>query len=237
MTMPSRREFLQTLSAAGALLALSGRAALADVPAMSKVAQRDMTPEQALAQLREGNERFVAGKMLERDLMTQVRDTAHGQYPFAAVLGCIDSRVGPELVFDQGIGDIFSPRIAGNFADTEIIGSLEFATKLAGAKLILVLGHTQCGAIKGACDNVQLGNLTATLSNLGPAIYAVTDVPGERSSKNAAFVQAVAEQNVRLTVEALTERSLILRDLAREHQILVVGAMHDVGTGRVAFYG
>ncbi len=233
--MSTRRQFLQSLSAAGALFALSGRTALADVPAMSGEKQRDMTPDQALARLKEGNERFVNGRMLERNLMAQVRATATAQYPFAAVLGCIDSRVPPELVLDQGIGDIFSPRIAGNFANTDIIGSLEFATKLAGAKLILVLGHTECGAIMGACDNAQLGNLTQTLSNLAPAVYAATGVPGDRSSKNAAFVQAVSEQNVRLTVEALTDRSAVLRDLVGGNQLRVVGAMHDVGSGRVSF--
>jgi carbonic anhydrase len=204
---------------------------------MSEEMQRKMTPEQALARLREGNERFVGGKMLDRNLVAQVHATARGQYPFAAVLGCIDSRVPPELVFDQGIGDIFAPRIAGNFANTDIIGSLEFATKLAGAKLILVLGHTECGAIKGACDNAQLGTLTATLSNLAPAVYAATGAAGDRSSKNPAFVQEVAEQNVRLTVEALTERSAILRDLVHGNQLQVVGAMHDVGTGRVSLPG
>jgi carbonic anhydrase len=233
--MSTRREFLRSLSAAAALAAVPGRAAFADVPAMSREEQRNMTPEQALARLKEGNERFVGGRMLPRNLMAQVRATAAGQYPFATVLACIDSRVAPELLFDQGIGDIFAPRIAGNFANTDIIGSLEFATKLAGAKLILVLGHSECGAIKGACDNVQLGNLTATLSNLGPAVYAATGVPGERNSKNAAFVREVTEQNVRLTVEALTERSAVLRDLARENHLGVVGAMHDIATGRVAF--
>ena len=233
--MSTRRRFLQSLTGGVALLAVSGRAALADVPATSREKQRHMTPEQALAELREGNARFVNGRMLERNLMAQVRATAAGQYPFAAVLGCIDSRVPPELVFDQGIGDIFSPRIAGNFADTDVIGSLEFATRLAGAKLIVVLGHTECGAIKGACDNVQLGNLTATLSNLAPAVYAATRTPGERSSKNAAFVEEVTEQNVRLTVEALKERSAILGDLVRGKQLAIVGAMHDVGTGHVSF--
>jgi carbonic anhydrase len=233
--MSTRREFLRSLSAAAVLSAVPGRAALADVPPMSREEQRAMTPEQALERLKEGNARFVDGRMLPRNLMAQVRATATGQYPFASVLACIDSRVAPELLFDQGIGDIFAPRIAGNFANTDIIGSLEFAAKLAGAKLILVLGHTECGAIKGACDNVQLGNLTSTLSNLGPAVYAATGVPGARNSKNAAFVREVTEQNVRLTVEALTERSAVLRDLARENHLRVVGAMHDIATGRVAF--
>jgi carbonic anhydrase len=204
---------------------------------MSKASQRNMTPEHALSALKEGNERFISGKMLQRNLMAQVRETAAGQYPFAVVLGCIDSRVPPELVFDQGIGDIFSPRIAGNFANTDIIGSIEFATKLAGAKLVVVLGHTDCGAIKGACDNVRLGNLTQTLSNIIPAVYAVKDIRDDRTSRNKAFVQKVADENVRLTVQALTERSAVLKDLVIGNRLKLVGAMHDVATGRVSFMG
>jgi carbonic anhydrase len=236
--MMNRRQLLKLLPAAaatGALLTVSGRALAAEISAMSAEAQRNMTPGQALSALKDGNERFVDGKMLQRNLMAQVRTTASGQYPFAVVLGCIDSRVPPELVFDQGIGDIFSPRIAGNFADTDIIGSIEFATKLAGAKLVVVLGHTECGAIKGACDNVQLGNLTQTLSNISPAVYAVKDIRDDRTSKNKAFVQKVTYENVRLTVQALTERSAVLKDLVVGNQLKLVGAMHDVATGRVSF--
>ncbi len=235
--MTTRRQFLRSLSAAGALLAASGRAAAAAVPAMTMQARDAMTPDQALALLRAGNERFVTGRMLERDLAAQVRATASGQYPFAVVLGCIDSRVPPELVFDQGIGDIFSARIAGNFANTDLIGSLEFATKLAGAKLIVVLGHTECGAIKGACDNAQLGNLTTTLSKIMPAVYTVTGVQGDRSSKNRAFVREVTRENVRLNVQALTDRSAVLRGLVDGNRIKVVGAMHDVDSGRVSLLG
>ena len=143
----------------------------------------------------------------------------------------------PNLFFDQGIGDIFSPRIAGNFANTDIIGSIEFATELAGAKLVVVLGHTECGAVKGACDNVRLGNLTQTLSNLTPAVYAVKDICDDRTSKNKAFVQKVSDENVRLTVQALTERSAILKHLVTGNRLKVVGAMHDIATGRVSFLG
>jgi carbonic anhydrase len=202
---------------------------------MTKQAQTDTTPDQALASLREGNERFVSGRLCQRDLMAQVRATAPGQYPFALVLSCIDSRVPPELVFDQGIGNIFSARVAGNFANTDIIGSAEFATKLAGSKLIVVLGHTECAAIKGACDNTQLGNLTHTLSNIAPAMYAVTNMQGERSSKNRMFVQQVADANVRLNVQALTDRSPVLWDLVEQGALKIVGAMHDVASGRVTF--
>jgi carbonic anhydrase len=238
--MINRRQLLKLMpvaAAAGALLTVSGRTLAAEIPAMSKESQRNMTPEHALSALKEGNERFISGKMLQRNLMAQVRETASGQYPFAVVLGCIDSRVPPELVFDQGIGDIFSARIAGNFANTDIIGSIEFATKLAGAKLVVVLGHTECGAIKGACDNLRLGNLTQTLSNIAPAVYAVKDIRDNRTSRNKAFVQKVAEENVRLTVQVLTERSAVLKDLVAGNRLKLAGAMHDVATGRVTFLG
>jgi carbonic anhydrase len=235
----TRRQLLKSIPAAGvagALFALSGSAISAECPAMSKKAQMAMTPEQALQSLKDGNERFINGKMLNCDLMAQVRATASGQFPYAIVLGCIDSRVPPELVFDQGIGDIFSPRIAGNFANTDIIGSMEFATKLAGSKLIVVLGHTECGAVKGACDHAQLGNLTHTLSNITPAVEAVKDVEGERTSKNSSFVQKVADKNVHLTVQALTKRSDVLNGLVEEKRLKIVGAMHNVDTGKVSFF-
>ena len=154
----------------------------------------------------------------------------------AAILGCIDSRVPHEIVFDKGVGDIFSARVAGNFVNTDILGSLEFATAAAGSKVVVVLGHTECGAVKGACDNVELGNLTATLANIAPAVYAVGDVvPGERSSKNPAFVQAVAHENVEMTVRNMVERSPIMHGLVEEGKLIVIGAMHDVTTGRVEF--
>lgn len=233
--MINRRRFIKSVAATGLLFTTAARVASANQPVMSRQAQMTITPDDALQELVQGNERFVSSKMLQRDLMAQVRATATGQYPFAAVVGCIDSRVPPELVFDQGIGDIFSGRIAGNFVNTDMIGSLEFATKLAGSKLIVVLGHTECGAIRGAVDNVQLGNLTHTLSNLLPAVYSVVELEGERNSKNKAFVQKVAEVNVRLNVEALSTRSGVLRDLVEQGKLKIVGAMHDIGTGRVTF--
>lgn len=205
------------------------------VPALDKKAQAEISPAEALELLKEGNDRFVSDKMLERDLNAQVAQTAQGQYPYAVVLGCIDSRVSPELVFDQGIGDIFSARIAGNFVNTDILGSMEFATKVAGSKLIVVLGHSECGAVKGACDHVALGNLTQTLSNIGPAVYAVDEVIGERNSKNPAFVDAVAHMNVRMTVDNILERSAIIQEMVDNGELLVVGAMHDISTGKVTF--
>jgi carbonic anhydrase len=202
---------------------------------MEQAAQRAMTPAQALQRLKEGNARFASGKLVERDWIGAVKKTASGQYPFATILGCIDSRVPPEIVFDQGIGDIFSVRIAGNFVDPEILGSLEFASKVAGSKLIVILGHSACGAIKGACDGVELGNLTTTLSHLRPAVEAVQDVPGPRNGKNAAFVDAVTHMNVRLTMESLRKQSPILDEMITKHEVGLVGGVYDVTTGVVTW--
>lgn len=234
----NRRTFLGAVSAIS-LAALPSGTALADdqCAVFDKARQSAITPEEALVRLRDGNERFVAGKMVNCDLIAQVRATAAGQAPFAAVVGCMDSRVPPELVFDQRIGDIFSARVAGNFVNTDIIGSLEFATRLAGAKLIVVLGHSECGAIKGAIDNAELGNLTATLSNIRPAVEQTTGIPGEQSSKNPQLVQAVADTNAKLAAKMLLDRSIVLSELVEAGSLKIVSAMHDVGTGRVAFFG
>lgn len=207
----------------------------AETETQNKVTQAKITPDDAIARLKAGNDRFLEGKMLDRDLMDQVSATSEGQYPYAVVLGCIDSRVPPELVFDQGVGDIFTARIAGNFVNTDILGSMEFATAVAGSKAIVVLGHTECGAVKGACDQVEFGNLTHTLSNIAPAVYAVHDVEGERNSKNAEFVRAVAHENVRQTVQNILDRSSVIKDLVDKGEVKVIGAMHDVATGKVTF--
>ena len=196
--------------------------------------QSAKTPDQALQRLMDGNARLLAGKTVNCDLLAQIEATANGQAPFAAIVGCIDSRVPPELVFDQRLGSVFTARIAGNFVNTDIIGSLEFTTKVAGAKLIIVLGHSSCGAIKGAIDQVQLGNLTATLNNVWPAVEATTGIAGERSSKNAAFVQAVAETNAKLAARTLVDRSPIMSALIDAGSLRVVAAMHDIATGRVS---
>ena len=216
-------------------LSISSFSTVAAVPAQTAASQSAISPEQALQMLKDGNKRFVSGSMVERDLAKQVLATGAGQYPYATIIGCIDSRVPHELVFDAGIGDIFSARIAGNFVNTDILGSVEFATAVAGSKVIVVLGHTECGAVKGACDNVELGNLTHTLSNIAPAIYATTDIPGVRSSKNKAFVQAVADKNVELTVQNILDRSPVIADLVKQGKVKVVGAMHNVATGEVTF--
>jgi carbonic anhydrase len=197
--------------------------------------QSALTPEAALQMLKDGNARFLAGKSVNCDLLAQVRATAAGQAPFAAVVGCIDSRVPPELVFDQHIGDIFAARIAGNFVNTDIIGSLEFAAKVAGAKAIVVLGHTECGAIKGAIDQAQLGNLTAMLRNFDPAIAAAQSVEGERSSKNKKLMEAVTDLNARLAAKMLLDQSEVLRQMVSAKELAIASAIHDIATGKVTF--
>jgi len=196
--------------------------------------QASITPELALNMLKEGNSRFVEKTTLGRDLNQQVNDTSTGQYPFAAILGCIDSRVPAEMVFDQGIGDIFNVRIAGNFVNTDILGSLEFACKAAGSKIIVVLGHKSCGAVKGACDHVELGNLTSMLDKIMPAVDSITD-ESDRSSSNPSFVQKVADMNVELSVAAIKEKSPVLKEMLDNNEIAIVGAMYDVATGQVEF--
>ena len=202
----------------------------------NKELQQQITPEQALNILKEGNQRFVNNTKEERNLLQQVNDTRDGQWPFAVVLSCIDSRTSTELIFDLGIGDVFNARIAGNFVNEDILGSMEFACKVAGAKLIVVLGHTKCGAIKGACDHVQLGNLTAVISKIEPAVQAETTVKENRSSANPEFVEKVSEINVRRTVQEILNRSEILREMVEQGQIGIIGGMYDVTSGVVEFY-
>ena len=212
------------------------KAKVSPIVAQNKDTQAAITPAIALQMLKDGNARFTGGKMTKRDLMKQVKATGSGQYPFATIVSCMDSRAAPELVFDQGIGDIFSPRIAGNFVNGDIIGSLEYGSRVAGARLIVVLGHTDCGAIKGTCDGVQLGNLTGTLARIKPAMDAVPDDGSPRNSKNYAFVQKVADMNVRLAVEEIRDKSPVLREMVDKGEITIVGAMLDVKTGKVTFY-
>ena len=232
----SRRDFFYGTAASTALvLSTSGAKAHACVmPTQDR--QAALTPQGVVDELMAGNERFVSGDMIHCDLNAQVAQTAQGQYPIAAVVGCIDSRVPPELVFDQNIGDIFSARVAGNFVNTDILGSLEFACRVAGSKAIVVLGHTSCGAVKGAIDQVELGNLTAMLQRIEPAVEAAgpTDM---RSSSNTEFVQRVADANVSLTVAAILEQSEVLAGMVEAGELVIVGAMHDVATGRASLIG
>lgn len=204
--------------------------------ALTQEMQQAMTPADAIQYLKDGNERFLNGEPVERDLLEQVKNTAGGQYPMAAILGCIDSRVPVEIVFDKGVGDVFTARIAGNFVNTDILGSLEFATAVAGAKAIVVLGHSQCGAIKGACDHVEMGNLTSTLANLAPAMYRVDHKCYEPlSSANGDYVNAVTDANIRLTTRNIVDRSSVIRDLVAQGKLAVIGALHEVETGKVVF--
>ena len=205
--------------------------------AQTKEAQDKMTPDKSLNELRLGNQRFVNKNQLNRDLLQQVKQTSTGQYPFATILSCIDSRVSSELIFDQGIGDIFSVRIAGNFVNEDILGSMEFACKLAGTKLILVLGHTACGAVKGACDHARLGNLTALINKIEPAVEAVTEPKEEsqRNSSNINFVNSVAEKNVEMTISNIRSSSPVLAEMEEQGSIKIIGGMYDIDTGIVHF--
>ena len=206
--------------------------------AHTKETQATMTPQKSLQFLKEGNQRFQNNLKANRNLLEQVNDTSEGQFPFATILSCIDSRVSAELVFDQGLGDIFSVRIAGNFVNEDILGSMEFACKLAGTKLIVVLGHTSCGAIKGACDHARLGNLTALINKIEPAVAAVKEPVDEskRNSKNLEFVDAVAAKNVEITIENIRQRSRVLAEMEENGEIMIVGAMYDISSGAVDFY-
>ena len=201
----------------------------------TKELQSQLTPAKALEILKEGNKRFVNNLKANRNLLQQVNDTAEGQFPFAAILSCIDSRTSAELIFDQGLGDVFSIRIAGNFVNEDILGSMEFACKAAGSKLVVVLGHNHCGAVKGACDDVKLGNLTALLAKIRPAVEA-TKESGDRTSANPDFVQAVAEFNVQKAMDDVRSRSPILKEMEDAGDITIVGGMYDVETGEVKFY-
>ena len=206
--------------------------------AHTKDTQDKMTPQLAKNTLVEGNTRFVQGQQAGRDLMSQVKQTSTGQYPFATVLSCIDSRVSSELIFDQGIGDLFSIRIAGNFVNEDILGSMEFACKLAGSKVLVVLGHTACGAIKGACDHARMGNLTALINKIEPAVDAVTIPVDEsiRNSSNINFVNSVAAKNVEMTLIDIRKKSEILKEMEANGDLIIIGGMYDISNGKVTFY-
>jgi len=203
----------------------------------TKDTQAEITPDFAITLLKEGNTRFVESKKAERDLLEQVRYTASGQYPFATILSCIDSRVSAELIFDQGVGDIFSARVAGNIVNEDLLGSLEFACKIAGTKVLVILGHTACGAVKGACDDAKLGNLTTLLHKIKPAVAAVSEPSDSslRNSKNIDFVNAVALKNVELTIENIRSLSPVLKEMEDNEAIKIIGAMYDIKNGKVTF--
>ncbi|MGR9085722.1 MAG: carbonic anhydrase family protein [Gammaproteobacteria bacterium] len=203
---------------------------------LTKEMQAAITPRIALDLLQEGNKRFVSNLKFNRNLLQQANETSDGQHPFAIILSCIDSRTSAELIFDQGLGDIFSVRIAGNIVNEDILGSMEFACKIAGSKIIVVLGHTRCGAVKGACDHLEMGNLTALLSKLQPAVYDEKTETENRSSDNQDFVEKVSTINVKRTVHAIMERSPILKEMIERGSLGIVGGSHDITTGTVSFY-
>ncbi|MDX2042002.1 MAG: carbonic anhydrase family protein [Acidobacteriota bacterium] len=205
---------------------------------LTKELQEKMTPRDALAILKEGNHRFINNLKANRNLLQQANDTRDGQWPFAAILSCIDSRTSSELIFDQGLGDIMSIRIAGNIVNTDILGSLEFACKVIGAKLVVVLGHSNCGAVKGACDHIEMGNLTELLAKLQPAVYEEREVtnPETRNSSNPKFVENVTAINVKRSVKAIISRSYILEQMIESSEVAIIGATHDLESGIVEFY-
>ena len=208
-----------------------------EVKTLTKEMQAAITPAMALDLLTEGNKRFVNNLKVNQNLLQQANETSDGQASLAVILSCIDSRTSAELIFDQGLGDVFSIRIAGNIINEDILGSMEFGCKVAGAKIIVVLGHTKCGAVKGACGHVEMGNLTALLSKIQPAVYDEKSIiPKNRNSENAEFVEKVSAINVKRSVHAIMERSPILKEMIEKGDIGIVGGTHDITTGEVSFY-
>jgi carbonic anhydrase len=233
--MITRRFFCGCLAGAIPFAATAAHAQSTECAVFTPDRQKATAPDDAIARLKAGNERFTAGKSINCDLMAQVKQTASSQSPYAAIVGCIDSRVPPELVFDQRIGDVFCARVAGNFVNTDIIGSLEYSVKVVGARAIVVLGHNSCGAIKAAVDNVKLGNITALLKNFQPALATLSKADGHHDSHNYPLVQKVAEANARLTAESLPKRSPIIKALVDAEQLKIAAAMHDITTGKVSW--
>jgi len=202
----------------------------------TKDTQNGLTPKLALDILKEGNLRFVHNIKAHRNLLEQVNETSSGQFPFAAILSCIDSRTSAELIFDQGLGDVFSIRIAGNILNDDILGSMEYACKVAGSKLIVVLGHTKCGAIEGACNNIELGHITTLLNKVKPAIALETETKTDRNGSNKLYVNNVTKHNVTLNVQQVKEQSPLLREMEKSGEIKIIGGLYDLDTGIVTFY-
>ena len=222
------------------LLGVGSVFAQTDTPRSERVLtqqeQGALTPDEILAALKEGNQRFVSDTLTSRDHSEQIRHAAGGQFPKAMILSCVDSRIPVEDVFDLGIGDIFVARVAGNFENTDILGSMEFATKVSGAKLILVMGHEGCGAIKAAIDQAKLGNITAMLENIKPAVDSLSSYEGDQTSANPEFVHLVTEKNVRLSIDDIRQRSPILKEMEEQGQLKIAGALYDMDTGAVEFF-
>ncbi len=234
----NRRSFLKvpTAAAAAGLLGGSLCGSVVQADTLTREQRDKMTPEEILAEMKRGNERFRKGERSKRNYLAEQRASATGQFPVAMILSCIDSRAPAEVIMNLGLANVFNARVAGNISNEDILGSMEFACKAAGAKVVLVMGHTSCGALKGAIDNVELGNLTALLAKIRPAVKA-TKFDGKRSSENPAFVNAVARKNVELTMAQILEKSSVLRELQSKRAIKVAGAMYDLQTAMVEFFG
>jgi carbonic anhydrase len=234
-----RRSFLKASGAVTTAAALVGTATFRSIAygaALTKAQRDKLSPDDILAIMKNGNKRFYSGRRENQNFLAQQRATARGQYPAAILLSCIDSRAPAETIMDLRIGDIFNSRVAGNVENSDILGSMEFACKLAGAKVVLVMGHTACGAIKGAIDNAELGNLTGLLAKIKPAVEATT-YAGERTSKNYAFVDAVARKNVQLTIGNIRRDSPVLAGMESSGAIKMAGAIYNLDTGVVDFFG
>ena len=203
---------------------------------LTKEMQNAISPQMALELLKDGNKRFINNLKVNRNLLQQANETSDGQHPFAVILSCIDSRTSAELIFDQGLGDVFSVRIAGNVVNEDILGSMEFGCKVAGAKIIVVLGHTKCGAVKGACDNVALGNLTGLIDKIKPSVEKETNTIANRNSSNSIFVENVAALNVQHSVEMILDKSTIIAEMVSNGEIMIVAGVHDITTGEVKFF-
>jgi carbonic anhydrase len=203
---------------------------------LSQAEQAALTPDGVMQMLKDGNQRYVSGELTARDHASLVRDAANGQHPEAIVLSCVDSRIPVETVFDRGIGDLFVARVAGNFENVDILGSMEFATKVSGARLVLVMGHGSCGAVKAAIDEVDLGNITPMPTNIAPAVRGVTNYTGDRTADNPAFVELVTRENVRLTIRDIRDGSSIMREMEEKGDLKIVGALYDMDTGAVEFF-
>lgn len=233
--MLNRRTFCTCLLSAVTLAAKPASATGLECEVFTSARQSEITPTQAIERLKQGNERFVNGHSINCNLMRQVKETAEQQSPFAAIVGCIDSRVPPEIVFDQRIGDVFCARVAGNFANNDILGSLEYATEVAGAKAIIILGHSSCGAIKSAVDDVKMGHITNMLTNIHPAIAKIDNTVELRTSSNLQLVQKVAEEHTRITAESLISRSTLIKKRHAEGKLIITPAMHDIKSGKVTW--
>lgn len=198
--------------------------------------QQQLTPKQALQRLKDGNKRFLTNQLIERDYLKQAKQSSYGQFPFAVILNCMDSRSVPELIFNQGLADLFTLRVAGNVLNNDILGSMEFATKIVGARLIVVLGHTGCGAVSGACNNVKLGHLTDFITKIIPSVKPAMEETGIKNCDDPKLIDVIAQKNAAQVVNQIFQRSEILKEMISSKQVGIVSAIHDIRTGEIYFF-